>query len=170
MDVSMKNACFKWQKCTWQQQHYNVFLHCQFNTLRLVFTRTQHHVTAEVFSSSSTVPVLSCSTKEWALKRELSSTTCVAACQAVGEVLAHRCMQAGINRMVYREIPWAYRSKAVSTGPISGSSKLWHAACLCFEFFTDSVIQGGNERGRSHPQRTQKKVCRHVIFTLLFIL
>ncbi|XP_003970431.1 large ribosomal subunit protein uL18m [Takifugu rubripes] len=82
---------------------------------RLVFTRTQHHVTAEVFSSSSPIPVLSCSTKEWALKRELSSTTCVAACQAVGEVLAHRCLQAGINRMVYREIPWAYRSQAIQS-------------------------------------------------------
>ncbi|XP_071758276.1 large ribosomal subunit protein uL18m [Centroberyx gerrardi] len=80
---------------------------------RLVFSRTQHHVTAEVFSSSSPVPVLSCSTKEWALKRELASTHCVAACQAVGEVLAQRCVQAGITRMVYRAIPWQYRSDAV---------------------------------------------------------
>lgn len=82
---------------------------------RLVFSRTQHHVTAQVFSSSSTVPVLSCSTKEWAVKQELASTTCVAACQAVGEVLAHRCRQAGITRMVYREIPWQYRSEAIQS-------------------------------------------------------
>lgn len=47
-------------------------------------------------------PVLLCSTKEWALKRELGSTHCVAASRAVGEVLAHRCRQAGIIRMVYR--------------------------------------------------------------------
>ncbi|XP_029917932.1 large ribosomal subunit protein uL18m [Myripristis murdjan] len=80
---------------------------------RLVFSRSQHHVTAEVFSSSSPVPVLSCSTKEWAVKQELASTNCVAACQAVGEVLAHRCHQAGITRMVYRAIPWQYRSDAV---------------------------------------------------------
>ncbi|XP_020781065.1 39S ribosomal protein L18, mitochondrial [Boleophthalmus pectinirostris] len=80
---------------------------------RLVFSRTQHHVTAEVFSHSSPDPVLTCSTKEWALKRELPSTNCVAACQAVGEVLAQRCRQAGITRMVYREIPWSYRSDAV---------------------------------------------------------
>ncbi|XP_067455254.1 39S ribosomal protein L18, mitochondrial isoform X2 [Thunnus thynnus] len=82
---------------------------------RLVFSRTQHHVTAEVFSSSSPVPVLSCSTKEWAVKKELASTNCVAACQAVGEVLAHRCQQAGITRMVYRAIPWTYRSDAVQS-------------------------------------------------------
>ncbi|XP_033829840.1 39S ribosomal protein L18, mitochondrial [Periophthalmus magnuspinnatus] len=82
---------------------------------RLVFSRTQHHVTAEVFSSSSLDPVLTCSTKEWALKRELPSTNCVAACQAVGEVLAQRCKQAGITRMVYRAIPWSYRSDAVQS-------------------------------------------------------
>ncbi|CAK6956588.1 S ribosomal protein L18%2C mitochondrial [Scomber scombrus] len=82
---------------------------------RLVFSRTQHHVTAEVFSSSSPVPVLSCSTKEWAVKKELASTNCVAACQAVGEVLAHRCHQAGITRMVYKAIPWTYRSDAVQS-------------------------------------------------------
>ncbi|KAK5864838.1 hypothetical protein PBY51_016047 [Eleginops maclovinus] len=82
---------------------------------RLEFSRTKHHVTANVFSSNSPVPVLTCSTKEWALKRDLYSTGCVAACQAVGEVLAHRCHQAGITRMVYRAIPWTYRSDAVQS-------------------------------------------------------
>nr|XP_020480097.1 39S ribosomal protein L18, mitochondrial [Monopterus albus] len=82
---------------------------------RLMFSRTQNHVTAAVFSSTSPVPVLSCSTKEWAIKKELPSTNCVAACQAVGEVLAHRCKQAGITRMVYRAIPWTYRSDAVQS-------------------------------------------------------
>ncbi|XP_008291356.1 large ribosomal subunit protein uL18m [Stegastes partitus] len=80
---------------------------------RLMFSRSQHHVTAQVFSSTSPIPVLSCSTKEWALKKELYSTNCVAACQAVGDVLAHRCRQAGITRMVYREIPWTYRSDSI---------------------------------------------------------
>ncbi|XP_061643838.1 39S ribosomal protein L18, mitochondrial isoform X2 [Phyllopteryx taeniolatus] len=82
---------------------------------RLVFSRSQKHVTAQVFSCSSPDPVLSCSTKEWALKKELASTNCVAASQAVGEVLAHRCKQAGITRMVYRAIPWTYRSDAVQS-------------------------------------------------------
>lgn len=120
-----------------------------FHPPRLVFTRTQHHVTAEVFSSSSPVPVLSCSTKEWALKRELTSTTCVAACQAVGDVLAHRCVQAGINRMVYREIPWAYRSKAVSPGSTSAgwvSPSSWQAACFSLfqiQSFRSAMKEGG---------------------------
>ncbi|XP_047440861.1 39S ribosomal protein L18, mitochondrial [Mugil cephalus] len=82
---------------------------------RLMFFRSNHFVTAQVFSSSSPDPVLTCSTKEWALKEQLASTNCVAACQAVGEVLAHRCRQAGITRMVYREIPWTYRSDAVQS-------------------------------------------------------
>ncbi|XP_055033500.1 large ribosomal subunit protein uL18m [Misgurnus anguillicaudatus] len=82
---------------------------------RLVFRRSQQHITAEVFSIDSTVPVLSCSTKEWALKRELGSTRSVAACQAVGEVLAQRCLEAGITRIVYREVPWMFRSEAIQT-------------------------------------------------------
>ncbi|CAL8355084.1 unnamed protein product [Merluccius merluccius] len=82
---------------------------------RLVFTRSKHHVTAEVYSCDSSTPVLSCSTKEWALKRELASTRCVAASQAVGEVLAQRCHRAGITHMVYRAIPWQFRSDAVQS-------------------------------------------------------
>ncbi|CAL8330334.1 large ribosomal subunit protein uL18m [Gadus morhua] len=82
---------------------------------RLVFTRSQHHVTAEVLACDSPTPVLSCSTKEWAVKRELASTRCVAACQAVGEVLAERCHRAGIKRMVYRAIPWQFRSDAIQS-------------------------------------------------------
>uniref|UniRef100_A0A674DIB7 Mitochondrial ribosomal protein L18 n=1 Tax=Salmo trutta TaxID=8032 RepID=A0A674DIB7_SALTR len=51
--------------------------------------------------------------REWALKRELGSTHCVAASQAVGEVLAQRCRQAGIIRMVYRHplaVPLSFRT------------------------------------------------------------
>ncbi|XP_061786332.1 large ribosomal subunit protein uL18m isoform X2 [Nerophis lumbriciformis] len=82
---------------------------------RLVFSRSIRYVTVEVFSCSSLVPVLSCSTKEWALKEDLASANCVAACQAVGEVLARRCKQAGITRMVFEAIPWTYRSDAVQS-------------------------------------------------------
>lgn len=82
--------------------------------IRLVFRRSQQHITAEVFSSDSIVPVLSCSTKEWAVKQQLGSTRSVAACRAVGEVLAQRCLEAGLTRIVYREVPWKFRSEAVS--------------------------------------------------------
>ncbi|XP_051505618.1 39S ribosomal protein L18, mitochondrial-like isoform X2 [Myxocyprinus asiaticus] len=82
---------------------------------RLVFSRSQQHVTAEVFSNDSIVPVLFCSTKEWALKQELGSTRSVAACRAVGEVLAQRCREAGITRVFYREVPWKFRSDANQT-------------------------------------------------------
>ncbi|XP_029297210.1 large ribosomal subunit protein uL18m [Cottoperca gobio] len=82
---------------------------------RLEFSRTKNYVTANVFSSSSAVPVLTCSTTEWALKKDLYSTNCVSACEAVGQVLAHRCHQAGITRMVFRTVPWIYRSDAVQS-------------------------------------------------------
>ncbi|KAB5570917.1 hypothetical protein PHYPO_G00218950 [Pangasianodon hypophthalmus] len=82
---------------------------------RLVLKRSQHHVSAAVFSRDSDVPVLTCSTQEWALKKQLSSTRSVAACRAVGDVLAQRCCEAGITRLVYREVPWTFRSDAVQT-------------------------------------------------------
>ncbi|KAM9850261.1 large ribosomal subunit protein uL18m [Aulostomus maculatus] len=91
-------------KTTWPPQDFHHML---------MLTRTQRNATAEVFSCSSPGPVLSCSTKEWALKRQLHSTYCVVACQALGEVLAHRCKQAGITRMVLMSIPWTFRSDAV---------------------------------------------------------
>ncbi|XP_061691482.1 39S ribosomal protein L18, mitochondrial isoform X1 [Syngnathoides biaculeatus] len=103
MALAMKDRGWK---TTWPSRE---FYH------RLVFSRTQKHVTAQVFSWASREPVLSCSTKEWALKKELPSTNCVAACQAVGDVMAQRCKQAGITRMAYRAVPWTYRSDAVQS-------------------------------------------------------
>lgn len=93
---------------------------------RLVFKRTQHHVSAAVFSRDCDVPVITCSTQEWALKQQLSSTRSVAACRAVGDVLAQRCCEAGITRIFYRELPWTFRSDAVSilTKKIARSSGL----------------------------------------------
>ncbi|XP_060740672.1 39S ribosomal protein L18, mitochondrial [Tachysurus vachellii] len=82
---------------------------------RLVLKRSQHHVSAAVFCRDSDVPVLTCSTQEWALKKQLSSTHSVAACRAVGDVLAQRCCEAGITRLFYREVPWTFRSDAVQT-------------------------------------------------------
>ncbi|KAG7328791.1 hypothetical protein KOW79_006965 [Hemibagrus wyckioides] len=82
---------------------------------RLVLKRSQHHVSAAVFPRDSDVPVLTCSTQEWAVKKQLSSTHSVAACRAVGDVLAQRCCEAGIIRLFYREVPWTFRSDAVQT-------------------------------------------------------
>ncbi|XP_063044096.1 39S ribosomal protein L18, mitochondrial [Engraulis encrasicolus] len=82
---------------------------------RLYFHRTQHHISAEVYSKDSIDPVITCSTREWAIKRELGSTRSVAACQVVGEVLAQRCREAGITRIVFREIPWKFRCEGTLT-------------------------------------------------------
>ncbi|KPP61032.1 39S ribosomal protein L18, mitochondrial-like [Scleropages formosus] len=80
---------------------------------RLVYSRSQNYITAEIFAPHSSTPVLSCSTKEWALKRELHSTRSVAASQAVGEVLAARCREAGFQRLTFRVVPWTFRSESV---------------------------------------------------------
>ncbi|XP_066574751.1 large ribosomal subunit protein uL18m isoform X2 [Amia ocellicauda] len=86
------------------------------NWHRLVLSRTQHHVTAQVLSgapSSLSLPVLSASTQEWAIKRHLPSTRGVSACENIGRVLAQRCLEAGIQHVTFRAIPWEFRSQSV---------------------------------------------------------
>ncbi|KAJ8271233.1 hypothetical protein COCON_G00100920 [Conger conger] len=81
---------------------------------RLVLSRSQHHVTAQVLAAGEPdAPVLSCSTREWAVRRELRGTRSVAACQAVGEVLAQRCREAGLLRLAFRVLPWEIRSQSL---------------------------------------------------------
>lgn len=57
--------------------------------------------------------VVSASTREWAIKKHLYSTTNVVACESVGRVLAERCLEAGINFMVYQPTPWEAASDSV---------------------------------------------------------
>ncbi|XP_072258362.1 large ribosomal subunit protein uL18m [Pyxicephalus adspersus] len=79
---------------------------------RLHFERSGHHVTASVEHANGKV-VLSASTKEWAMKKHLYSTVDAMACENVGRVLAQRCLEAGIHFMVFKEIPWIFRSESV---------------------------------------------------------
>uniref|UniRef100_A0A6I8RF00 Large ribosomal subunit protein uL18m n=1 Tax=Xenopus tropicalis TaxID=8364 RepID=A0A6I8RF00_XENTR len=79
---------------------------------RLRFERSQHHVSAFVEHSNGNV-IVSASTREWAVKRHLYSTKDVMACENIGRVLAQRCLEAGISYMIFREIPWTFRSEAV---------------------------------------------------------
>ncbi|GAB5572027.1 39S ribosomal protein L18 [Prionailurus iriomotensis] len=74
--------------------------------------RTQHHVEALVEHRSGQV-VVSASTREWAIKKHLYSTTNVVACESVGRVLAERCLEAGINFMVYQPTPWEAASDSM---------------------------------------------------------
>ncbi|XP_068128653.1 large ribosomal subunit protein uL18m [Hyperolius riggenbachi] len=79
---------------------------------RLRLERSHHHVTAYVEHANGKI-VLSASTREWAVKKQLYRTTDVMACQNIGRVMAQRCLEAGIHYMVFREIPWVYRSESV---------------------------------------------------------
>ncbi|XP_005002231.1 large ribosomal subunit protein uL18m isoform X1 [Cavia porcellus] len=72
---------------------------------RLRVIRTQHHVEALVEHWNGRV-VVSASTREWAIKKHLYSTRNVVACETIGRVLAQRCLEAGVNFMVYQPTPW----------------------------------------------------------------
>lgn len=62
---------------------------------RLVIQKTNKHVTAFVEHHSGTT-VVSASTKEWAVKKHLRSTTDMAAMDAIGQILAQRCLECGL--------------------------------------------------------------------------
>ncbi|XP_045661404.1 39S ribosomal protein L18, mitochondrial isoform X4 [Ursus americanus] len=74
--------------------------------------RTQHHVEALVEHRNGQV-VVSASTREWAIKKHLYSTKNVVACESIGRVLAERCLEAGINFMVYQPTPWEAASDSM---------------------------------------------------------
>lgn len=82
------------------------------SSFRLRVTRTQHHVEALVEHCSGQV-VVSASTREWAIKKHLYSTRNVVACESIGRVLAERCLEAGINFLVYQPTPWEAASDSV---------------------------------------------------------
>ncbi|XP_023600758.1 39S ribosomal protein L18, mitochondrial isoform X2 [Myotis lucifugus] len=79
---------------------------------RLRVIRTQHHIEALVEHRNGQV-VVSASTREWAIKKHLYSTKNVAACENIGRVLAERCLEAGINFMVYQPTPWEAASESM---------------------------------------------------------
>ncbi|XP_051710162.1 large ribosomal subunit protein uL18m isoform X1 [Oryctolagus cuniculus] len=79
---------------------------------RLRVIRTQHHVEALVEHPSGQV-VVSASTREWAIKKHLYRTRNVVACESLGRVLAQRCLEAGINFMVYQPTPWEAASDSL---------------------------------------------------------
>lgn len=79
---------------------------------RLQIIKTQHHVEALVEHCSGQV-VVSASTREWAIKKHLYSTRNMVAYESIGRVLAKRCLEAGINFVVYQPTPWDTTSHSV---------------------------------------------------------
>uniref|UniRef100_A0A8C6ID06 Large ribosomal subunit protein uL18m n=1 Tax=Mus spicilegus TaxID=10103 RepID=A0A8C6ID06_MUSSI len=79
---------------------------------RLRVVRTQHHVEAFIEHLNGQV-VVSASTREWAIKKHLYSTRNVVACESIGRVLAQRCLEAGVNFMVYQLTPWEASSDSI---------------------------------------------------------
>ncbi|XP_043860210.1 39S ribosomal protein L18, mitochondrial isoform X2 [Dromiciops gliroides] len=79
---------------------------------RLRVQRTQHHIEAFVEHHNGNV-VVSASTREWAIKKHLYRTRSVNACENIGRVLAQRCLEAGINFMVFHPTPWESSSESI---------------------------------------------------------
>lgn len=65
---------------------------------RLFLECTQRHVTARVEHFTGKTVVLA-STKEWAIKQHLFSTTDINAVRNIGHIIAQRCLQSGISEL-----------------------------------------------------------------------
>lgn len=62
---------------------------------RLQFERSHHHVTGSVVHNTGKV-VVTASTREWGIRKQLCSLIDQSAAANVGRVLAQRCLQSGI--------------------------------------------------------------------------
>lgn len=67
-----------------------------FFFFRLLVTKTNRHITARIEHIKGNI-VVQASTKEWAIKKHLYSTSDVSASENLGRVLADRCLESGIN-------------------------------------------------------------------------
>ncbi|XP_027702264.1 39S ribosomal protein L18, mitochondrial-like isoform X1 [Vombatus ursinus] len=79
---------------------------------RLRVQRTQHHIEAFIEHHNGDV-VVSASTREWAIKKHLYRTRSVNAGENIGRVLAQRCLEAGINFMVFYPTSWESSSELI---------------------------------------------------------
>ncbi|KAG7167546.1 39S ribosomal protein L18-like [Homarus americanus] len=68
----------------------------------LVLEQSQRHITGQVVHYTGTT-VVSASTREWAIKQQLYSTTDVIAIENIGRILAQRCLESGITE-VYTDL------------------------------------------------------------------
>lgn len=65
---------------------------------KLILESTSRHVSGQVVHYTGRT-VVSASTKEWAIKRQLYSSNDVSAYENIGSILAHRCLQSGITEI-----------------------------------------------------------------------
>ncbi|XP_060061219.1 large ribosomal subunit protein uL18m isoform X2 [Erinaceus europaeus] len=79
---------------------------------RLRVIRTNLHTEVLVEHRNGQV-VVSASTQEWAIKQHLYSTKNVVACRSLGQVLAGRCLEAGISFVVLQMTPWEVTSQSM---------------------------------------------------------
>ncbi|XP_041457133.1 39S ribosomal protein L18, mitochondrial-like [Lytechinus variegatus] len=63
---------------------------------KLFVSKTNRHITAHIEHIKGNI-VVKASTKEWAIKRHLYSTSDVSASENLGRVLAQRCLESGIS-------------------------------------------------------------------------
>lgn len=83
---------------------------------RLCIHRSLKHISVQVIDDTARQTIVSASTMETALKDGLSSTDNIEACRRIGEQVARRALEKGVEKVVFDRAGYVYhgRVKAVA--------------------------------------------------------
>jgi large subunit ribosomal protein L18 len=79
--------------------------------IRLCVHRTPRHIYAQVISPQGNQVVASASTLDGDVRKDLTSTGCIAAATVVGQVIAERARAAGITRVAFDRSGFKYHGR-----------------------------------------------------------
>ena len=81
---------------------YFIYFKLSTHPLHLQLEITNYHITGSVTHNNGTT-VVEASTREFCIARHLYKTTDVSASHNIGRVLAHRCFETGLYRVLWEE-------------------------------------------------------------------
>ncbi|MCP4355870.1 MAG: 50S ribosomal protein L18 [Proteobacteria bacterium] len=108
-----------------RRNRYSVKSKADSSRLRLSVFRSNEHIYAQVIDDKKGITVASASTVDKELKKDISSTSAIAAAVKVGELIAKRAIKAGISEVFFDRGGFVYhgRVKALADAARSGGLK-----------------------------------------------
>ena len=97
-----------WEKTLYTVMCIPVHSHCTQCIHRLQLEMSNYHITGTVTHNNGTV-IVQASTREFCIARHLYKTTDVSASHNIGRVLAQRCLETGVNRVMW-EGDWTIKN------------------------------------------------------------
>lgn len=105
-----------------RRTRYSVKSKASASRLRLSVFRSNEHIYAQVIDDKKGVTIASASTVDKELKKQIETTSTIAAAEKVGELVAKRAIEAGIKEVYFDRGRFVYhgRIKALADAARSG--------------------------------------------------